>query len=131
MKLIIKYNGKNFYSIEGIKFMPGTNEINISDKKWEHLNTYKQFKKRLEMGILEIVETHGLDKSASQLTKRHIEDIHDINKLVSLRKTIKDADLLKVIDAQMAKIIPVEKDMREDAKENPNAKKPTKGSGKK
>ena len=52
MKVLVHYKGKNIYSSEGLRFIPGMNEVPLED--WQRAQRNKLFLKRVENGTLKV-----------------------------------------------------------------------------
>ena len=52
MKVLVHYKGKNIYSSEGLRFIPGMNEVQLED--WQRAQRNKLFLKRIENGTLKV-----------------------------------------------------------------------------
>ena len=120
--MLLRYNGKNLYSIMGIRFSnnpieigkeqnyrfsPGINEV--TNKQFKQMQEYKQFRKRLDAGIIEVIDAgsvknNSVEKRSVSEMVAYIGDIYDINLLKKIKAKDDRTKVQVAIDAQLEKI---------------------------
>jgi hypothetical protein len=111
--MLIRYNKKNPYRIEGNILMPGVNEVN--SKIFEKMKKYNAFQFRIAKKIIEVVDSKDspsaakIGKSAyADKTVKEMEaligDIFDINMLEQIKNEDKRSGVQKAVLAQLNEI---------------------------
>lgn len=105
MKITVYYSGKNVYSAEGLRFVPGINEV--SYELWQKAQRNKLFVKRIEDGILKVqsIPNHSKGPTSADLIEEQSEESYSLSGLNTqqagelISKTF-DTDLLKSWEEQ-------------------------------
>ena len=111
--MLVRYNKKNIYQIEGFRFMPGIN--NIDGKLFDKMKKYDTFKFRIDRKIIEVVESEkspstvkdGVSAYADKTVKEMEAFIGEIYKKELLEQIIaedKRPAVKKAVNEQLEKI---------------------------
>jgi len=111
--MLIRYNKKNPYRIEGIVLMPGINEVN--SKNFDKMKKYTAFQFRIARKIIEVVDSadspstakDGKSAYADRTVKdmeAFIGDIFEIKLLEQIKNEDKRQGVQKAVLAQLDKI---------------------------
>lgn len=73
MKVVVRYKGLNTYSAEGLRFIPGVNEVSL--ESWRQAQRNKLFVKRINDGILKVVKAPAGYDPYGQPLPRSVDEV--------------------------------------------------------
>jgi len=103
--VLVKYNAKNVYTCSNVRLIPGVNQV--EDGLLKSALTHPLFLRRVESGIIEIIEQknqgNAKKEDPKQLSKL-MKDVYDVKLLRRYIATSEDKEVIKAAKKQLKKI---------------------------